>query len=134
MSGRDPRQGHLRDHDGDTRPRGTEERPAGLEEEREHERRQHGRAVPADRDRVDPPKPGDEREQAVPERKRITRVKAAVLELPDVLERKRAEDLELAHPGEVEEGVSVQDRHPPEGDPEADPGDEHRRLDPIDTA
>ena len=134
MPGRDPRQRHLRDHDGDAGPRGAEEGPPGLEKKREHERRERGRSVATHGDRVDASEPRDKREEAVPERKRVTGVKAAVLELPDVLQRERAEDLELAHPGEVEECVAIEDGHPPEGDPEADPGDEHRRLDPVDTA
>ena len=85
-----------------------------------------------DRDRIDAGEPCDEREQAVPERKRVAGVQAAVAELVDRAERDRAEIVELADAAEVEERVSLWlAREVPEREAEPDPGEQHelrRRL------
>jgi hypothetical protein len=61
-------------------------------------------------------------------------VEAAVGELPHVPQRQRAEDLELAHPREVEERVAVEHRYEPEPDPERDAGRNDRELASTDPA
>ena len=75
--------------------------------DQQRHRREHGRLVEHDHRRVDERDAGDEREEAVPEGKGVARVQAAVRELVHSLERERAERLELAHPGEVEETVAT---------------------------
>ncbi len=64
----------------------------------------------------------DEREERVPERKRVAGVQASVAELVHGTERERAEVVELAHAREMLERVAVDDAgHVPERDPEHEP-------------
>src|SRR5207237_4765774 len=132
MPRRDPVQRDLRDHDPDPAPRGAKERTPRLVEEREGERRQHGRRVAPDGDRIDVREPRDQRQEPVPERKRVARMEAPVLELADVLERERAEDLELPDAGKVEERVAVEHGYMPESDPERNPGRDDADLGQLD--
>ena len=100
-------------------PRRAEDAQAHLEHEHERERRQDARLVQHDRRRVDPGKLRDESEPPVPERERIARVQAAVLELVHGAQRERAEVVELPDAPEVEERVALDDTlEAPERDPE----------------
>ena len=56
---------------------------ARLPRDEERDRHEHARLVLNDRRRVDPGEPGDEREEAVPERERVPGVQPAVTELVD---------------------------------------------------
>ena len=77
-----------------------------------------------DRRRVDTAELRHEREPPVPERERVARMQAAVLELVHRAQRERAEVEELAHATEVKERIAVDDAlDAPERDAEADPGD-----------
>ena len=73
--------------------------------------------------RVDAGQPRDQREERVPERKRVAGVEPAVAELVDGAERQPAEVLELPHAGEVEEVVAAREVRGdgPERDPEPGP-------------
>ena len=71
---------------------------------------------------------GDEREPAVPERERVSRMEPAVLELVHRAQRERAEVVELPDAAEVEERVAVDDAlDPPEERAEHD-SREHDRA------
>ena len=84
-------EGHLHEHRADCEPRRAEHRAAHLEGEHERERREDARLVQHDGRRVDAAELCDEREPAVPERKRVAGMQPAVLELVDRAERQRAE-------------------------------------------
>ena len=113
----------------------TEDAKPELEREHERERREHARLVLHDGARIDAREPRDEREPAVPERERVARVQASVLELVDRAQRERAEVVELAHPAEMEERVALDDPlDAPERDPEAEAGERDGRGHPRVTA
>ena len=97
------------------RPGGAEERDARLPGEDAGERREQRRLVPDDRAGIDLRDPRDEREEAVPQRKGVAGVQAAVLELVDRAQVQVAERDELPHPRLVERPVS---RHRPLDVPE----------------
>ena len=84
-----------------------EERPARLVGHEHRERREDGRAVEDDVDGIGTRDLGDEREEAVPEGKRVAGVEPAVRELVRAAEREIAEGEELLDPGEVEEAVAA---------------------------
>ncbi len=105
-------------------PGRTEDLLARLPRDDERDRHEHARLVLNDRRRVDPGEPGDEGEEAVPERECVPGVQPAVTELVDGAERERPEVVELPDAGEVEEVVPTgqMPHQEPERDPEADAG------------
>ena len=104
---RERRDPDLREDDRDRRPHAAEERPPRLVRHEQRQRREHRRLVEDDVCRIDEGDASDERQEAVPERERITGVETAVGELVHRVERERAEGVELAHARKVEEPVAA---------------------------
>ena len=104
--------------------RGEERRP-GLVDEHEGERQQHRRQVQERGRRADAGELRDHRDRRMPERERVARVQAAVLELVHRAQRQVVQGEQLLHPGEVEERVAVVAGDPPERDPGHEPEREH---------
>src|SRR5919197_4964023 len=95
-----------RERDGCSRPRRPEERTAGREEEEQRDRDENRADVARDVGHVDAGEQGNESEGAVPERKRVAGVQAAVAELVHDAERREVVEIgELPLPGEMEEPV-----------------------------
>ena len=113
-----------------------EERPARLVGDEQRHRRKHGGLVEDDVRRVEEADPGDEREEAVPERERVAGVETTVGELIDGVERERAERIELPHAREVEEAVAadlpgdVPEQEPEHGACDEDPSPPRNPLRP----
>ena len=84
--------------------------------EQESQRHQHGRQVERRVGDVDAGQPRDQRDCSVPERERVARMEAPVLELVHGAERgERVELGQLAHAGQVEEQVAFNGaRRPPD--------------------
>jgi hypothetical protein len=97
---------YLAEHDGEGETRRAEDRPTHLEGEDEGERREQARLVSCDARGIDARESRHQREPRVPHRERVAGVKAAVRELAHVVQRERAERVELPHPSEMEERVA----------------------------
>ena len=113
-------------------PRRVEEGSTGLEGEQERERHEDRGLVEEHVGRVDPGEPADEREEPVPERERIPRMRSTVGELGDGVQREVVELRELPDPGEVEERVPLEGRpEAPDRDREQGAGREHAPAEPV---
>ena len=124
VSLREDPQRHLSEHDRHGDAQRAEDRPTHLVREHESERNEQARLVQGDARGIDAGEAGDDRHAAVPERERVARVQSPVLELADVVQRERAERVELADPAEVHERVAGQDVvDRPEGGAETQPGE-----------
>ena len=88
-------------------PHPAKERPPGLVRDEHRERREKARRMQEDLRRVFSREPGDDGQEAVPERERVSGMKASVLELDDAVQRQIVEGKELADAGEVEEPVAL---------------------------
>ena len=130
MARRERRGGDGRHHDGRSQPDAPEERNAGLVRCGKRHGRDGAGLVQHHLRRIDSRKLGDEGQESVPERERVTGMQTAVRELVHRADVQRAERVELAHAAEMEKRIPVHDagdvpQHDPQHEPEQ--GD-HQRV------
>jgi hypothetical protein len=116
----------------DAEPARTENDRPRLVDDQERERGEHRSLVHDDVGRVDAGHLRDEREERVPERKRVARVQPTVHELVDRVHREVVECPELADARQVEERVAGRvGQHAPEQQPHEDAHAEHTEPVPV---
>jgi hypothetical protein len=117
-AGRETHDRHLSPRNRAGSPGAAEQCPSRLVGNDDRERSEDRREVKDDQLGVRSRDPGDQREKAVPERERVSRVEAGVGKLADSLERELVELEKLSRPAEMEETVAL---HRPSYSPEQDP-------------